>query len=348
MPEQIVCWRDIEWDFRNTPNGTAFFENTAILLGNGASISVYNRFAYPSLKELVMGQPLLSDDGKKIFKCIGTDNFETILRMVSDATRVNEILGIENEKTKNVYEEIRKSLASAVQNIHPPHDDVTAKIGLIYDFISQFKRIISLNYDLLIYWAIMHGNSNNADGCKIKDCFGTGGVFSTDWKELETPIRSEQKCPLVFYPHGNLALVRDMSGNETKTSSGGAGLLETILDAWEQPGSVPIFVSEGSSVQKQKSIRSSDYLSTVYNGVLATLPAQLVIYGWNLGEADQHILKGVSKSPIQHVAVSVYRNSDQDEQNYCSRVLGKLSEVLRTECKVTFFDSESTGCWINE
>ncbi|KZZ76093.1 hypothetical protein A3766_14965 [Oleiphilus sp. HI0132] len=330
MAEKIVAWKDIEDKF----NGT-------ILLGNGASIAVDERFAYGSLKQHAIDSGLLTSDVQSIFDFFHTDDFELILRIVWQANNVNKALEIDDDKTESSYIHVRDSLISAVRHIHPEHGEVVDKIELIYGFIKKFNRIISLNYDLLIYWAVMYGSEVN-DKHALKDCF-VNSEFDDDWQRFQEPIGNQRQCSLVFYPHGNLVLARDKIENERKISANGDGLLESILQKWENGSYVPLFVSEGTSKQKQKSIQSSYYLNTVYREVLANLSDNLTIYGWGFGEHDMHILERISLSGIKRVAVSVYKN----DQAFCSRAHQILVDHLGKDCEITFFDSESEGSWIH-
>ena len=331
MAEKIVAWKDIEDKF----NGT-------ILLGNGASISVNKSFEYRSLKQQAIDRGLLTSDVQHIFDFFDTDDFELVLRIVWQATNVNEALGIKDDKTESSYGRVRDSLISAVRHIHPGHGEVFDKIKLIHGFIKKFNRIISLNYDLLIYWAVMHGNNNENDNPTLKDCF-VNSKFDDDWQRFEEPIGTQKQCSLVFYPHGNLVLARDKTENERKISASGDRLLECILQKWKNGSCVPLFVSEGTSEQKQKSIQSSYYLNTVYREVLAKLSDNLTIYGWGFDEHDMHILKRISLSGIKRVAVSVYKK----DQAFCSHAHQILVDQLGKDCEITFFDSESEGSWIH-
>lgn len=336
MAEKIVAWKDIEDKF----NGT-------ILLGNGASISVDKSFDYSSLKQQATDSGLWGSDVQHIFKFFDTDDFELVLRIVWQTTNVNKALGIKDDKTESSYRDVRDSLISVVRKIHPDHDKVVDKIELIRGFIKKFNRIISLNYDLLIYWAVMYGN--NDENPTLKDCF-VNSKFDDDWQRFQEPIGDQKQCSLVFYPHGNLVLARDKTENERKISaSGGNRLLESILQEWENGSCVPLFVSEGTSEQKQKSIQSSYYLNTVYREVLAKLSDNLTIYGWGFGEHDMHILKRISLSGIKRVAVSVYKKDQayQAYQAFCSRAHQILVDQLGKDCEITFFDSESEGSWIH-
>ena len=128
---------------------------------------------------------------------------------------------------------------------------------------------------------------------------------------------------------------------EWKISRGNGELLQSILQLWQEETVVPLFVSEGTHSQKVSSIHSSYYLSTVYREVLSSLGNDIVIYGWGFGDQDVHLLQRISLSGVQRVAVSVYG----DDQPYCNRAHHILRSTLGQQVQVSFFDSNSPGCW---
>lgn len=328
LSRTIYKWKDIREKFSGN-----------IILGNGASIALDARFAYASLKQHAVDNGLFTDDVRKIFEFFITDDFELILRIVWQATNVNKSLEIDDEKTENAYVHVRDCLISAVRNIHPEHEEIYGQIPAIYEFLKGFETVISLNYDLIVYWVMMYGRDVD-DKHAFKDCF-LHSKFDDDWQRFREPTGDQEKCSLVFYPHGNLVLARDKIENERKISSNHLGLLEGILSKWQKGSYVPLFVSEGTSAQKIKSIQGSHYLNTVYREVIPSLSPDLVIYGWGFGDHDLHVIKKIAKSRIQRIAVSVL---DYDEA-YCNRVYQILRAELDKKCEVIFFDSASLGCW---
>jgi len=210
--------------------------------------------------------------------------------------------------------------------------------------------VLSLNYDLILYWVMMYGNSEIDDGHKFKDCF-LYGSFDDKWQGFRKLfLPGEESNTLVFYPHGNLIFRRNAVGSESKIKNDNQNdskkLLDTVLECWETEGTkgfVPLFVSEGTSPQKIASIQNSYYLSTVYREVLTDLTPSLVIYGWGFGEQDMYILERMSNSGIKRVAVSVHGN----DQAYCTRVSQMIYKNLGKSVGIKFFDSQSPDCWNN-
>lgn len=330
MPHQIVQWTTIaDWYRRGT-----------ILLGNGASIAVSRSFSYRSLLDHAKQNGLLTEDVGRLFGSFGTEDFELILRLVWQATHVNKSLQIPDDRTNAAYRHVRECLIEAVRAIHPSYGEVQAHLPLMYQFLRSFDTVLSLNYDLLVYWTVTYG-LNQADGHAFKDCFRGDATFDEEWGRYRRP-HYERTNTLVFYPHGSLALCRNVVEQELKIHAGGASLLEEILDWWRSERVVPLFVSEGTMPQKVSSIRSSYYLSTVYREVLTSPRQTLTLFGWGLGEHDRHLLQRMRNTGIQRVAVSVYGN----DQDYCNYADQTIRADLGHQVEVEFFDCESPGCWI--
>lgn len=331
MPFEIRPWEEISENYRCT-----------ILLGNGASIAVSPSFSYGSLLQYAAEQNLLPDDAQRLFEFFGTNDFELVLRIVWQASNVNRSLRVPDERTHAAYVSLRNCLIQTVRNIHPEHGAVSAYLPNIYQFLKRFQTVISLNYDLVMYWAMTYGLDID-DQHAFKDCFVGGGAFDEDWQRFRQPIRGDRSTSLVFYAHGNLVLGRKLVEQEHKIHNLQDGLLEAVLQRWQNGEVVPLFVSEGTWQQKIASIQNSYYLSTVYREVLKSQRDTLVVYGWSFAEQDIHLLKRMKDTGINRVAVSVFRG----DQAYCNRVFQTIHDELGTHVEVHFFDSESPGCWIH-
>lgn len=284
-------------------------------------------------------------DVHELFKFFDTEDFELVLRLVWQATNINQVLDINDNKTRSAYLHIRDCLIEAVREIHPDYQQVTEQtISTIYSFIKQFRTVLSLNYDLILYWAVMYG-LDKEDGYEVKDCF-IKKRFDDDWRRFREPLkRNSTNTTLVFYPHGNLMLCRDKIESEYKITirRDDNNLLQSILRKWETEDYVPLFVSEGTAAQKINAIKSSNYLNTVYREVLTDLGKNLVIYGWAISEQDQHILDRIKLSKPEKVAVSVYGN----DQVYCNKVEQIIKDKFGVNTEIVFYKSDSSGCWKN-
>jgi hypothetical protein len=334
MP-RIYTWEDIEERFNKT-----------VILGNGASIAIDRRFRYDSLLTTARELSLISEGAERLFEQFDTEDFELVLSLLWQAYKVNEALGIEPGKINQVYEEVRSALIEAVRRNHARHEEVSLYLVNIYKYLKRFDKVISLNYDLLVYWAMLAGNDEL--GSWFKDCF-INGEFESSWKEYLVKPHGAEGATLVFYPHGNLALATTIVGGDKKVirQSIEELLLDRIVTEWESGESVPLFVSEGESKQKEVAIKRNGYLNDVFHNVLRDLGDRVVIYGWSLSENDEHILRQIARSQIEEIAISIYRGSrtDDDLQDRAGEVLERLYGFF-PEANIYIFYSESEGCWI--
>ena len=314
-----------------------------LMLGNGASIAIHNEFAYPTLHSVADAKGLLATTAP-IFAKLGTTDFEHVLLACWYAEHVNVALGTPSADISAAYAEVRTALIQAVHSVHPVHADVAADLQRAGTFASSFPTVVSLNYDLTLYWAMLLFNA--ANGSWFKDAFHHG-EFQTDWGYLRRPLPPATGATLVFYPHGSLSVARDYIGDETKIAVAAGDLLETITHRWSSGHYVPVFVSEGTSKEKVASIRRSHYLTNVYEEVLPELGENLVVYGWSFDQRDQHVLNAISANPPKRMAVSVFTGqSEADQQAFCHQVLKTVGQSL-AGTDVIFFDSLSPGCWRN-
>jgi hypothetical protein len=326
MPE-IVKWAEIRDQFRD-----------GLLLGNGASIAIHDGFKYESLYQAAQSNGHFSQEVIQIFNAFSTTDFELVLRSLWQAQLVNQKLDIESGRVEDAYHEVRKALIATVHECHVSFDDAHPHLPIVYQFMKQFKTVLSLNYDLIVYWAMMAGNE--ALGPWFKDAFFKNS-FRDNWEEVRVPYGKADGATIVVYPHGNLILARNLISEETKLQvASSTDLLNSILRNWEAGGVVPIFVSEGTSAQKQRAIENSSYLQRIYREVIPKVGSTLVIYGWSASKQDKHILNQLKLAGIKKVAISVYHEDDE----FIAGVERLFREAGVED--VLFFDAESDGCWM--
>lgn len=317
----------------------------SLLLGNGASIALHSGFNYCSLH--AVASPNLLTTGA-LFSKLGTTDFEHVLLACWYAELVNDALEAPAPDITRAYEEVRTALINAVTAVHPPYAAIASPLEHVGCWASKFKKVVTLNYDVTLYWAMRLFNS--ANGTWFKDGF-LSGAFDPDWPRLRVTYGNAMGATLVFYAHGNLVLARDIYGAESKLTAAGSGpqpdLLSTVCEKWRAQSHVPIFVSEGVSSAKLAAISRSAYLSEVYNHVLNDLGDNVVVYGFAFSAKDQHILDAIKKNAPRRIAVSVYTGqSVPAQQSYCHGVRARTSEHLPST-EVMFFDSGSPSCWNN-
>lgn len=324
----------------------------ALLLGNGGSIALHPAFQYSSLYSVASAAPPAGWPAP-VFAHLGTTDFELVLRVLWHAELVTNALGTPSPAISNAYSGVRAALIAAVNAVHPAHGMVAPQLPIVGGWCQQFAKIVSLNYDVMLYWAMLHQNSQV--GNWYKDAFVEAGPLGTkafrfNWSSLLPPYPPPVSgTTMVFYPHGNLALARNVLGIDCKVvTNAGPSLLGQVSATWNGGSLSPLFVSEGTSVHKLAAIHQSHYLSSVYNSVLvAGLSNLVVVYGFSFGPQDDHIVAAMSVSPPSRLAVSVFTGQPAaDQQAYCHHVLARITPLMPA-ATVDFFDSMSAGCWNN-
>ena len=315
------------------------------IIGNGASVAVADTLSYQSLYDAAMNLNQLDAPQQSIFEFFKTRDFEFVLRALSHANAINGHLEIHETATANTYGQIKNALIGTVKVVHPDHNDTKHHFPAISTFLSQFSTVFSLNYDLLVYWAIMAAN-DSAGGNLFKDCFKGDGHFEPNYDYLRRPQGSLATATLLFYPHGNLALATDMWGTETKIIHTTDDLLNAITASWTLGGSTPLFVSEGDSDNKLRSIRRNSYLNQVYTELCVHRDSVLV-YGWSFGQQDSHILVALARARVSRFGVSVHTDRG-DPDHFCYEVSRAIHHTRGLEtAHIDFFDSSETGVWVH-
>lgn len=313
----------------------------ALLLGNGASMAIHPDFGYASLRFAAEEHGHFTPEVAKIFQLFKTDDFELVLRHLWEATLVNKALGVEPGKVETAYQQVRQALISTVRQVHIPYNNAKQYLEPMFHFMKNFHTIFCLNYDLLVYWAMMA--SKPTLGNWFKDCFQEKGVFSENWEKLREPYRADGST-LVFYPHGNLIAARIADYTEIKIGRVDyENLVERIFELWSEGEASPLFVSEATSEHKRKSIANSNYLTRVFREVIPNSGDSLVIYGWAASEQDEHIFSQLHRSGtrLRRVAISIYKG--------CEVSVQRMEDMFKDfdAAEVLFFDAESPGCWIH-
>lgn len=330
----VYNWNDIKDIFNDT-----------LILGNGASIAVDSCFKYSSLKDKADEYGYFNDDVNRVFNFLDTSDFELVLKMLWHANQINLSLGIEDNITTKTYSIVRDSLIHIIRSFHSTYESIYSNLYDISEFMSKFNTVISINYDLLVYWSMLLKNDDTP--YKFKDCFINGSFIHDNWYELREPYQSSLKPTLVFYPHGNISLASDLSGNEFKISTKYENLLHSIFKHWRSGKYNPVFVSEGYSHQKKMAIKRSPYLSTVYHEVLSDLGEAITIFGWSFSDNDDHLLDAICSGSPFRFAVSVNPNANNLEEHE-AKIKRKLKDRLNNgKFELYLFDRNSKGCWIN-
>jgi hypothetical protein len=272
---------------------------SGLLIGNGFSQNIWNKFAYKSLFDVAKSSndgllhPLVNTE-LAVFSALQTTNFEQVLSTLGQATLVNSIFGLEAQTIQDSYERIKQALIEAVHHIHVPWESCEPALQEISDNLATYDAIYSTNYDLVVYWAMMQ------DSSKFTDYFFNGTSFDLGNTEVWGKVTK------VLFVHGGLHLSKVRNGT-VKRKAGGLNLLDSFGMPLEHYGeTVPLFVSEGTSDEKLQSIYANDYLSFAY-GALGHHQGPLMIIGHSLDPTyDRHLLNAIRNSQTKEFGITIY------------------------------------------
>lgn len=294
---------------------------TGLLMGNGASRTLWRNFHYASLFERaqkVRNRPLAQTD-LALFKALGSESFTQALVALGATARVNAALTISSTAPLNRYYSIKEALIHAVRSVHIPWQQVNPhSLAALNQALRAYRSVYSSNYDLLCHWAVWHDIEGFDDLMDPSDGFD--------------PRRLASEATRVLYLHGGLHLVRNRDGSTRRRVASGSELLDGF--AINTPGDVPLLVNEGSADDKRRTIGQNAYLSAALQQ-LATHQGPLCVFGHQLGEHDAHLVHALRSSQAGHMAVSIFPLSDAwvvSQKAHYTALLGDVAQLA-------FFDA---------
>jgi hypothetical protein len=300
----------------------------SLLIGNGASVNVWERFGYPELYQTACDDDevdkALTRKDRALFARLGSVNFEEVLSALDTAVAVGEVLGLDCSGLHERIESIRGALIDAVQVVHVPWTLIPELVLETYNRVMRAHHTVyTTNYDLLAYWGLMHNPTDFKD-------YLWGDHNSFDRDSTDVP----DACTRVLFLHGALHLLRGFDGATWKRVAGNSNLLASFgQDAGD--GVEPLVITEGSAEDKLEAIHRSDYLRFAYEEFVADREP-IVIFGQGLTEQDAHLIRALSTTPHRPVAVAVRGGSP-------AQIIKRKAAVLKAipGASVQFFDARS-------
>jgi hypothetical protein len=321
-----------------------------LLLGNGFSISCRpNVFTYGRLFDRADFAHLAR--ARKAFDALGTKNFEAVIRALRSFALLAGVYSPGDPDSKVLAAEdadaLREVLVGAVANSHPdrPHNILADEYLKCRKFIRGYKSINTLNYDLLLYWALMQ-NELCDDEIPCDDGFRKPADDpEADYVSWDP---DNSKGQTVRYLHGALHLFD--TGTEMKKFTWvntQVPLIEQIRAALKLEF-YPVFVSEGTSVEKVDRIRHNDYLCKMYRS-FTEIQGALVVFGHSLDASDDHIFTDRigRHGKTSRLYVSLHGDPSSSSNKVIIRRASSLSTLRSGKWRldVKFFDAETESVW---
>jgi hypothetical protein len=285
---------------------------SGLLVGNGASIACWDDFNYLSIFERSREGDLdhsLEVVDVAVFDAFRTTNFEQVLASLKTARVVLSALGYDPGFLAERYESIQEALFDAVHSVHVPWGFVPTfetKLQAIRAELGNYDWVYSLNYDLILYWAITSVDR----GAGFADFFWNLPGHTFDPANT-VPMEFAEDWPRVVWLHGGIHLRRHIDGTAFKET---ADERANLLEKFKTPSAgdvTPLLVSEGTPEDKYRAITRSAYLDFALRS-LSKHSGGLVIFGSSLRDEDKHLVRAINEQPIEDVAISIFPDGDDD------------------------------------
>jgi hypothetical protein len=317
-----------------------------VLLGNGFSRACREDiFAYTALFDRADFNRL-SPLARQSFDVLGTTDFEVVMRALRDASRLATVYAPQAPDLARLLqgdaEGLREVLVRAIAENHPAHPGEIApeRYAACRRFLSRFDSVYTLNYDLLLYWALMQTEVPPA--IRSDDGFRTPEAGEAEYVTWE-PGRHAQN---IHFLHGALHIFDARTEVQKYTwSNTGVRLIDQIRSALDN-GLYPIFVAEGESSQKFERIRHSDFLSKAYRS-FQEISHPLFVYGHAMASNDDHIIRLIGRGKVKQLCVGLYGDEDSAGNQVIKRRVQQLqgTRTTRRPLDVMYFDAGTAGVW---
>ncbi len=338
------------------------FSKRHLLLGNGFSIACCpDIFHYGSLfsKADFSHNPNLT----RVFEALDTQDFEIAIRHLEAGARLIPIYAPSHPATGTRMladaAALKEILLATIAHNHPnvPSDIPDEKFWACRRFLAHFLgapndgQVYTLNYDLLLYWTLMHEDMPFDDPIALASSDGFGNDEddpNADYVVWQGETRAHSAK--VHFLHGALHLFD--AGNEIQKFTW-IRTNERLIDQARTAinmNKYPLFVSEGSSPRKKAKIRHNAYLYQGYKQMTSNADQGrhcFFLHGHSLAENDDHILRRLGTGRFKKLYVSLFGDPESPGNKL---IIGKASQLtrLRSErfpLELSFYDAASANIW---
>ena len=325
-----------------------------LMLGNGFSIALKpDIFTYEALYNDANFEAV--PHAQAIFDALETRDFESVIKVLIDMSQVltayDDVPAWLIEQIGTDANAIKTVLVNAIASRHPdrPYDVSDEEYAACRQFLAHFveSKIFTLNYDVLLYWAMMHEGEKVDDLGKMCD---DGFRAPEDDPEAAYVTWQDSQSPGVYYLHGALHLFD--AGHELQKytwSRTDVAIVDQIRAALDD-NRYPLFVSEGHSTAKMTKIMHSGYLHKALRS-LESVTGNLFIFGHSMDESDNHILNLIEHGKLSRLFISIYGDPTTKENHAIIERASQMAENRnrivrgRRPLSVEFFDANSARVW---
>jgi len=310
------------------------------------------RLTSPPLREVVA-----------VFDALDTQDFEAAIRALENAATILPAYVADGATAPARMLEhaalLKEILVQTIAGNHPhvPSEIPDEKFWACRQFLSHFLSgdkagcVFTLNYDLLLYWTLMHEDMPFDEPLKLaaNDGFGNDeDEPDADYVVWQGETSAHSAC--VMFLHGALHLFD--SGKELLKYTWirkGVPLIDQAREALAQ-NAFPLFVAEGTSAQKKAKIRHNAYLYQGFKQFTANVQQGrhcMFVFGHSLAENDDHILNRIGRGRCRKLYVGIYGDPIAEANE---RIIGRAQALaaLRPEkwpLEVAFYDAATAEIW---
>jgi hypothetical protein len=348
--------------FTEAIEDSAQYTKRHLLLGNGFSIACCpDIFHYGSLFE--EADFSRNPDLRRVFEVLNTQDFEIAINNLEAGAKLAPIYAptVAGAADRMIADAaaLKEILLATIAGNHPdiPAGIADKKFWNCRRFLENFigtdndGQVYTLNYDLLLYWTVMHEDMPFGEEISLS----TNDAFGNDEDDPDADYvvwqgETAAHSAKIHFLHGALHLFD--AGNELQKFTWVRTNTRLIDQARVAIGlnKFPLFVSEGTSAQKKAKIRHNAYL---YQGFKQfTLNVQqakccFFIYGHSLAENDDHILQRMGKGKFKKLYVSLYGDPNSEANQFIVARAERLAALRddRNPLDVVFYDAETANVW---
>lgn len=353
-------------NFKQALETASIYGKKHLLLGNGFSIACKpDIFTYGSL--FVEAKKAMSKELVAIFAAMRTQDFEEVIRALQHTATIVSVYRPKLVTIKKLLladaEKLKTDLIQAVAGRHPirPNDIADKRYNACRSFLSNFigdeakGKIYTMNYDLLLYWALMHDDNDVLARIALTHDDGFRKDQSDDKASyVEWQGEGAAHSQNIHYLHGALHLFD--AGHQLQKYTWvntGKALVDQANQALKK-NLFPVFVAEGDSKSKLTKIQHSAYLHHNFKsfaGVCQTKTKNgtaLFVYGHSLAKNDAHVLDLIGYGKISHLFVSLFGDPSN---NVNQTIRTNVDHIVRLRpqgyptLKVDYFDAASAKVW---
>lgn len=324
-----------------------------LMLGNGFSVALFPEiFNYKTLAENIESERI-----NMLFDAIDTHDFEFVMRRLLEAVDIVRHYDSSGDVFDSIHEDIEELKKTLIQVITKAHPSVPSKITndqyeSCRKFLSYFNEgnIYTFNYDLILYWVLMHFHEDKDRKLPCDDGFRYphSDEFVPD-EERDTSLYWEigrERGQRTYYIHGAMHIFSDGSIIEKLSYKNmGVPLAEQVKQAIDQD-KFPVFISEGTTEHKLARIKKNGYLSRTFSS-LKSITGNLFIFGHSIRDEDDHVFDFINQNNKNlRMFIGLYGNpADDHNQIIIKKIEGwreKYSKKL-----FEFYDTTTIDVWSN-